>query len=168
MVTTWAAGSKICNRRRKKMGNLPLNRTGQKRAEKWKHAKGGRRAHRNRGNLTKDNRTQSEHSEAEHNTPEQAVIVLCGTDPSASQQALHDEWAWRWLHPTPPLLLLLTCSLLSLSSLSPLLALLLSLPSPKPHSIQLLPSHKINLHSVHLVLVLCSDTMTYYSAQHTY
>lgn len=59
------------------------------------------------------------------------------------------------------------------SLLSPLLALLLSLLfSPrlllKPHSIQLLPSHKINLHSVHLVHILCFDTMTYYSAQHTY
>lgn len=66
-------------------------------------------------------------------------------------------------------LLLLTCSFLSLSSLSPPLALLLSVPllpsfPPKPHSIQPLPSHKINLHPVHLVLVLCSDTTTYYSA----
>ncbi|MED6241054.1 hypothetical protein ATANTOWER_021224 [Ataeniobius toweri] len=52
----------------------------------------------------KGNRTQSEHSGAEHNAPEQAVIVLCGTDPSASQQALHDEWAWHDYipHPRPP------------------------------------------------------------------
>lgn len=48
----------------------------------------------NTANVTKDNRTEPEHSGAEHNTPEQAVIVLCWTDPGASQQALHDEWAW--------------------------------------------------------------------------
>ncbi|MEQ2183687.1 hypothetical protein GOODEAATRI_000572 [Goodea atripinnis] len=130
----------------------------------------------------KGNRTQSEHSGAEHNAPEQAVIVLCGTDPSASQQALHDEWAWHDYipHPRPPSSTSSSSSHAFFSS-SPAclplpLALLLSLPSfslsphrpQKPHSIQPLPCRRINLHSGHLVLVLCSDTMTYYSAWHTY
>lgn len=75
----------------------------EKSATEHKHAeqrrqgntKGKTRASSNRLNVTKDNRTWSEHSGAQHSTPEQAVIVLCGTDPSTSQQALHDEWAWR-------------------------------------------------------------------------
>lgn len=71
--------------------------------------------------------------------------------------------------PPPPPHMLFSLPRFSVTTISPpSVPPFAPLLSPKPHSIQLLPSHKINLHSVHLVLVLCSDTMTYYSAQHTY
>lgn len=85
--------------------------------------------------------------DTQHNTPEQPGIVLCRTDPSSSQQALHDEWAQQWLAPSYPLLFLF----LYATTISPPT---LSLPCPRPNTTQLLPSHMIHSHSVHLVLVL--------------
>lgn len=76
-------------------------------ASKQRHAEQNREErskveHRNLGTEEKEQKT-TDHSgnrlglstTHQHNTTEQAVIVLCGTDPSASQQALHDEWARR-------------------------------------------------------------------------
>lgn len=71
--------------------------------------------------------------------------------------------------PPPPPHMLFSLPLFSVATISPpSVPPFAPLLSPKPHSIQPLPSHKINLHSVHLALVLCSDTMTYYSGWHTY
>lgn len=99
LVIASAASSEIMKQKRKKKER----ERDEKSATEHKHTerrrqgntKGKTSASSNRLNVTKDNRTWSEHSAAQHSTPEQAVIVLCGTDPSTSQQALHDEWAWR-------------------------------------------------------------------------
>lgn len=151
------------------MRNLPQNRSIKSRGENRQKGK-TRELEQSKSNKRQQNIVGTQRSRAQHTRTGCNCVVRDWPQRIPAGIAWWMGLAMTTSHfPPPPPHMLFSLPLFSVATISPpSVPPFAPLLSPKPHSIQLLPSHKINLHSVHLVLVLCSDTMTYYSAQRTY
>lgn len=123
------ASSKICKRRKTKKRCASEERQTEQRG---KHAEGGnkRAGKQKKSNKRQQNTVGTQWSRAQHTRTGCNCVVRDWPQRIPAGIAWWMGLAMTTSHPPPPFLLL-TCSFLSLSSLSPLLALLLSLPFPK-------------------------------------